>query len=73
MLLETSTPFGEKVKEARKAKGMTQTDLAKAANMSIVTVCHLERGVNKPNARNVFALAKALDISFDELWLLSIK
>jgi len=54
--------IGEKIKLLRKAKEMTQADLAHAAGCSDVYISRLERGEVECDAGNLFAIKKALDI-----------
>ncbi len=59
-----------KLKQVRKAKGITQKELAEATGMSLRTVQHLEQGARDLNgaaALTVYAIAKALGVEMTEL------
>ena len=56
--------FGERVRELRQAKGLTQRDLAKKAGISYAYVSKLETGVMSPPRHKVIqTLAKILGAS----------
>jgi transcriptional regulator with XRE-family HTH domain len=50
------------LKEIRRAKGLTQGQLAELASMSVSYLSEIERGVKQINAGKLDALAKALDV-----------
>ena len=54
--------FGKVLREARQAAGMSQEDLADAANMSRDYPSSLERGVRTPTLHMLFRIAKALNL-----------
>lgn len=59
-----------KLKQVRKAKGLTQKELAEATGMSMRTLQHLEQGARDLNgtaALTVYAIAKALGVEMTEL------
>ena len=51
------------VTEIRKAKGLTQADLAKLANVSRKTINTIENNVFVPSTNLALTLAKVLDVS----------
>ncbi len=60
--------IGDKVKEVRKAKGLTQDALAKKADIPYTTLTKLESNViTKPSIQSVEKIAKGLGITIDEL------
>lgn len=60
--------FCEKIRMARKAKGLSQKELAKASGMALRTIQNYEQGKVLPKKKDTYtALAKALDISEDVL------
>lgn len=62
-----STPFGELLRRARKAAGLTQAELAERAGLSWRGINDLERGVRQtPRKDTVALLAQALDLSEQE-------
>lgn len=54
--------LGENVRKARKAKGLSQEDLALEAEMKRSYVSDLERGTRNPSVRAVGRLASALNV-----------
>ena len=56
-----------RISATRKAKGLTQEDLAAKANISSTHVGVIERGIKVPNLDTFVAIANALDVSADEL------
>lgn len=61
--------LGQRVKRARRAKGLTLTGLGKLANIKMAQISQIESGVSKnPTAKTLMALSLALEVSVD--WLL---
>ena len=58
--------FGEKIKELRLEKGISQAALGKAIGVSQKAVDFWERAVNEPKASYIMALVEFFGISFDE-------
>jgi transcriptional regulator with XRE-family HTH domain len=59
---------GMRLRHARKARGMTQTDLAKASGVKQASISQLETGESKSfRGATLLSLARALNISPD--WL----
>lgn len=59
--------FGDQLTNARKAKGLTQEELAEQLNLSRQTVLRWEKNQVFPDISNLKAVAKLLDVSFDYL------
>ena len=59
--------FPENLKKAIKAKGFTQTGLAKQANLPFETVSKWVRGKSFPRLDSLVLIANVLEISIDEL------
>ena len=59
---------GEKIKELRTEKGLTQMQLGKMIGVSQKAVDYWERSVNEPKAGYIIALVKAFGVSFDEFF-----
>ncbi len=56
-------PFGELLKRFRLHAGMTQSDLAERAKLSVEAISTLERGARtRPHVETVTSLARALDL-----------
>lgn len=60
--------FGQEVKARRRARAMTQNQLAEAAAMSEEWVRRIERGVGAPSFDAIEALAAALGVSVADLF-----
>jgi class 3 adenylate cyclase len=62
-----STAFGELLRHARQAAGLTQSELAERAGLSVRGINDLERGVRRtPRRDTVVLLAQALRLSDEE-------
>ena len=59
--------FGAKVREFRKARGLTQHQLAESAGIDRKTINRIENTRYSPTLTNVFAIAEALDIPANTL------
>ncbi len=59
--------FGEKLKEMRNERGMTQRELAEALHVSFQTVSKWESGINEPDFATLKELAKILSTTTSEL------
>lgn len=66
--VELAIYIGEKIKEYRKLKGLTQKELAKKIGMGDTTIANYEKGFRTPKKNTLFKLAKAFDISIDDLF-----
>jgi putative transcriptional regulator len=58
------------VTQVRKAKGLTQADLAQLANVSRKTINTIENNVFVPSTILALTLAKVLDVSVHDLFKL---
>jgi len=56
-----------KLREIRKLRGMTQTELAQAAQIHRVTIAKYEAGQCAPSVDRAERLANALGVTVDEL------
>ena len=61
--------IGERIKELRLERGLSQLKLGKLIGVSQKAVDYWERGVNEPKASYVISLVKTFEISFDEFFL----
>lgn len=59
--------FGEKLKTARLAAGMTQEELAEKCGMKKQSISRYENSEREPNIRTAKKLADALNISLESL------
>jgi transcriptional regulator with XRE-family HTH domain len=60
---------GANLRKYRRARALTQEDLAEKAGVSPATIGAIERGENEPQIRTLRKLAEALDITPDKLVL----
>ncbi len=60
--------IGEKIKELRLEKGLSQLKLGKIIGTSQKAIDYWERNVNEPKASYIIALVKYFDVSFDEFF-----
>lgn len=61
------TALREAIRNERKNKRITQEELAEMLEVSPTHVKHIESGHRKPSVEILFALAKILNISLDEV------
>lgn len=59
--------FGDNLREARKAKNLTQESLADDIETTQQYISEWEQNKSEPTLSFILKLLKALDISFDEL------
>ena len=59
--------FGDRVRELRKAKGLSQEAFASICGLDRPYISGLERGVRNISLLNIQLIAKALDISLANL------
>lgn len=63
--------FGDKLKEARMAKGLKQSELGDLLNLKNTTISNWEKGVSNPNVEVVSKLCSILNVSasyfFDDM------
>lgn len=59
--------FGDKVQSVRKAKGISQEELASMLAMHRTYIGMIERGERNPTIRTLYKLAKALKVEASEL------
>ena len=58
--------FGQRVRELRKAKGLSQEAFAAACGLDRTYISGIERGVRNVSLRNIEVIATALGISISE-------
>ena len=63
--------LGNRLKEARTARGLTQADLAQAVRVSRKTINTIENRVFVPSTILAIALAQALETSVEALFFLT--
>jgi transcriptional regulator with XRE-family HTH domain len=62
------TGIGVGLRMARQARGLTQQQLAAMAGMARQTISMIESGLSDPSLRNALALARALEMTAEELF-----
>ena len=60
--------LGEKIKELRIEKGLSQLQLGKMIGVSQKAIDYWERNINEPKASYIIALVKTFNISYDEFF-----
>lgn len=60
--------LGERIKDLRIEKGLTQTQLASLIGVSQKAIDYWERNVNEPKASYIIALVKCFEITYDEFF-----
>jgi transcriptional regulator with XRE-family HTH domain len=61
--------FGERLRQIRQEKGLTQEGLAEATRLSVDFVSLVERGINAPSFKSIEKLARALDVEVVQLFV----
>ncbi len=59
--------FAENLKNARRVLKLTQKDLAERCQLTQPQICHLESGKHEPRLSTAIAVARALEMSLDDL------
>jgi transcriptional regulator with XRE-family HTH domain len=63
----TPKQMGARIRRLRKAKGMSQQELADKARLTRVYITRVEAGQQDPSLSTINAIARALDVSAAEL------
>ena len=66
--MEIAKIIGKNIKEARKLKGLTQTEVAKIFHMTQQQYSRFENGVFELNYKQIVAVCNLLEISPNELF-----
>jgi HTH-type transcriptional regulator / antitoxin HipB len=64
---DNGAEIGQRIREARRAKGLTQLELATATDIRRPNVARLERGGNTPTIETLQRVAEALGVSVASL------
>ena len=67
MPIDDLTALGQKMREARKNKDLTQQELSDLSHVSVKQIANIEKGKMTPSYLILRALAKVLHISLDTL------
>jgi len=65
---EDSKKLGENLKKIRIQKNITQIEIARILGVDRSFVSNIENGKNNPTLSTITSLAKALDVSTNELF-----
>ena len=65
--------FGERLRELRLAKGLSQEELAFRSGVHRTYLGGIERGKRNPSLKNLAAIAKALGVPLSQLFLFGDK
>ena len=65
--LDPRVLFGRRLRELRRARGLTQMALAEAADMHLTYLNEVERGHRNISLLNIHKLARALGVKPEEL------
>ena len=60
--------IGEKIKELRLEKGLSQLNLGKLIGVSQKAIDYWERSVNEPKASYIIALVRTFELTYDEFF-----
>ena len=60
--------FGEKLKQVRISKNLSQEELANETGFEVSQISRIERGTQNTSISHVSAIAKALDVQPSELF-----
>jgi transcriptional regulator with XRE-family HTH domain len=60
--------FGQKVKDLRIKRGLSQEKLAELSNLHRTYISSVELGKRNVSLKNIWSLSKALDVPIDELF-----
>ena len=60
--------FGKRLQTLRRQAGLTQEQLAEASEVSVDFISLVERGINAPSFDSLEKIAKALGVSYQELF-----
>lgn len=61
--------LGERIKEIRKSKKLTQEQLAERIGIEIPSLSNIENGKNYPNSETIEKIAKGLEMEIFELYI----
>lgn len=59
--------IGNRIKAARKAKGLSQSELSELIDRSVGYMSYIETGSKKPSLETLIQIANALDVTINEL------
>jgi len=66
--LSVTEKFGQRIKTLRKARNLSQEELAELCGLDRTYISGIERGVRNVSLRNIEVLAQALEVSIAALF-----
>lgn len=66
--MDITRDFGIRLQEIRKAKGLTQAQLAEMVDLEITTISRIENGTRFPLKENIEKFVKVLDCNIKDLF-----
>lgn len=67
-ITEQDYRLGRKIQKIRKAKGLTQEQLAEKVKVSTTFIGYVETGYRRPNLKMVYKIARALDAKVKDIF-----
>lgn len=67
LLISDRIKIGNRIREARERKHLTQMKLAELVELSTITISNIESGKVSPNLKNIISISKTLGVSIDSL------
>ena len=67
LLLAPAEYFAQRLREARRQKGLDQTELAELTGIPATSISHFETRRRRPSVGTLYTLAEALEVSTDFL------
>lgn len=64
---EVKRRFGERMRQIRKEKGLSQEKLALEVEMDLTSINEIEKGHRSPKLITIYKIAQALGVSMSEL------
>lgn len=65
--MEQTNNLGNKIRQARKKKNLSQKDLARICGITETQICRLEKGEHKPQFKTLVRIAECLKLELREL------
>lgn len=65
--MELEEIFGNELKKLRKEKNLSQEQVAEKSGFHVNYISFLERGINQPSLKSIFAIAAAFEMRPEEL------
>lgn len=68
MIDKTLRQFGKRFRQLRLARRLSQEQLAEKANLHRTYIGAVERGERNPSLKSILRIARALDVSLEEVF-----